>query len=128
MTDSVTPGMIPRQGGRQQPILSQPRPDKAHQEDIAPGSVLAQILSTVLEIRALLAGTRKPYYAVEEVARLTGRSGYTVRRWIAEHRIQATRVAGTGPKGRLLIAATELDKLIATGQGSQVPTVCAGNA
>jgi excisionase family DNA binding protein len=82
----------------------------------------------VQEIRALLADTRKPYYAVEEVARLTGRSGYTVRRWIAENRIQATRVAGTGPKGRLLIPAGELDKLIATGLGSQVPTVCAGNA
>jgi excisionase family DNA binding protein len=57
---------------------------------------------------------------VEEVARLVGRSAYTVRRWIAEHRINASRIADTGPRGRLLIPREEVGKLISEGKGNLV--------
>ena len=57
------------------------------------------------EILDRLAGEIKSHYPVGEVAQLTGRSPYTVRRWISEGMISATRVAGAGPRGRLLIPA-----------------------
>jgi len=73
------------------------------------------------EILALLSGTTKSHYPVEEVAQLTGRSDYTVRRWIKEKLIVATRIDGTGPRGRLLIPRCELEKLIRLGLGGTVP-------
>jgi len=75
----------------------------------------------VEEVLALVSGTTKSLYTVEEVARLTGRSPYTVRRWISEQRISATRIADTGPRGRLLIARAELQRLIELGQGDSIP-------
>jgi excisionase family DNA binding protein len=87
--------------------------------------ILTHILQGVRDILALLAGTRKEYYTVEEVAELTGRTPYTVRRWINEKRIAATRVDGTGPRGRLLIARGQLDCLIGTGAGGNIPSVAA---
>ncbi len=75
------------------------------------------------EIREILAGRTKPFHTVEEVAELTGRSDYTVRRWISENRISATRIEGTGPRGRLLVPRGELDKLIATGLGENIPAI-----
>src|SRR4051794_20655176 len=45
-------------------------------------------------IRATLQSRRKDHYTVEEVAHLTGRSAYTVRRWITEQRIKAIRISG----------------------------------
>ena len=85
--------------------------------------ILQQILQTLREIQQRLAGAHKPYYTVDEVAAMTGRSEYTVRRWISEQRITATRITGTGPRGRLLIARDQLDRLIASGMGAGVPDV-----
>jgi excisionase family DNA binding protein len=83
--------------------------------------VLEQLLVNVREIRELLAGSHKDWYTVEEVAELTGRTPYTIRRWVKEDRITATRVSGTGPRGRLLIAREQLQRLIAMGKGGEVP-------
>jgi excisionase family DNA binding protein len=86
-------------------------------------STLDRILTELGEIRATLAGTRKPYLTVEEVAQITGRSAYTVRRWISEKRLDAKRIAGTGPKGRLLIPTEQVTRLIKDGKGGKIPDV-----
>jgi excisionase family DNA binding protein len=55
------------------------------------------------ELRRAIPGRRKDFYTVDELADLTGRAPYTVRTWIHAGRVTAIRVAGSGPKGRLLI-------------------------
>ena len=45
-----------------------------------------------------------------EVAEMTGRSAYTTRRWIAERKIRAVRVQGSGAKGKMLVPREELRK------------------
>lgn len=65
-------------------------------------------------------GRTKPLLTVDEVARQTGRSAYTVRTWIANGLISAVRVDGTGPRGRLLIPRTELDRVVRAGRGGDV--------
>lgn len=74
--------------------------------------LLRRIAARLDQVTEQLAGRTKPHFTVEEVASLTGRSPYTVRRWIAEGRLNATRVQGTGPRGRLLVPKEELAKLI----------------
>jgi excisionase family DNA binding protein len=85
------------------------------------GPVLEQILAELRDVRALLEGAHKPLLTVEEVARAVGRSPFTIRRWIKDDQLKATRVAGTGPRGRLLIAREQLDNLIALGLGAEIP-------
>jgi len=85
--------------------------------------VLNQILSALDEIRARLAGSHKPWLTVEEVAQLTGRSDYTVRRWVKEGKLTAVRLQDTGPRGRLLIAYDQLRRLTDAGLGSRIPDV-----
>ena len=96
-------------------------------EEVVP--LLAQIpmiLVALQEIRTLLSERSRPLLTVEEVAELVSRSPYTIRAWVREGRLQATRIAGTGPRGRLLIAREELEKLVGSGLGARVPAVAAG--
>jgi excisionase family DNA binding protein len=86
-------------------------------------AVLGEILVSVGDLRDLVTAKVKEFYVVEEVAALTGRSDYTVRRWIKEGRIIATRVDGTGPKGRLLIARSEVVKLVPLGRAGETPDI-----
>lgn len=72
------------------------------------------------DVRDQLKKKRKPLLTVEEVAEIVGRTPYTVRRWITEGRIEATRVHGSGPKGKLLIAHEQIDRLVAEGKGGGV--------
>ncbi len=83
--------------------------------------VLAQILDGLRDIRDRLAGTRKDWYTIEEVARLTGRTSYSVRRWVKDGRITAIRVNGTGPRGQLLVAQDQIQRLVAAGLGGESP-------
>jgi excisionase family DNA binding protein len=88
---------------------------------------LLQYLKVAVEdIRGQLAAKHKSLYTVEEVADLVGRSAFTVRRWIAAGRIQAIRVAGTGPKGRLLVPRDQLNVLVADGLAGAVPAAVVG--
>jgi excisionase family DNA binding protein len=83
-------------------------------------SRLDELLMDMAEIRECLFGARKDYYTVNEVAEYAGRAEYTVRSWVKAGLIRAERIAGTGPKGRLLIPRSELAKLIASGRGEKI--------
>jgi excisionase family DNA binding protein len=85
-------------------------------------AALERVLAELRVIRELIEQTRKPILTVAEVARLVGRSEYTVRRWVGEGRLPATRVSGTGPAGRLLVRRDDVDRLIATGSATERPT------
>jgi excisionase family DNA binding protein len=87
--------------------------------------MMRHLIDSVDDLRSQIAGTRKELYTVDEVARLTGRTPYTVRRWITEGRVRATRVEGTGPRGRLLIPGAELVRLIRHGLGGDLPPTVA---
>jgi excisionase family DNA binding protein len=84
-------------------------------------TLFAPLKADLEYIRATLSARRKDFFTVEEVARLTGRSAYTIRRWITEQRLKAIRVSGTGPRGRLLVPRAELEVLIAAGLGDDIP-------
>lgn len=88
-------------------------------------AALHQLRTVVQEMRDQLAGVAKTHYTVEEVARMTARSSYTIRRWISEGQIRAERVTGTGPRGRLLIPHEEIAKLISRGKGTSIPDALA---
>lgn len=90
---------------------------------VTPGVVdpnLAQILTELRALRERVQGTRELLLTIGEVARLTGRGPYTGRRWVEEGRLRATRLQGTGPRGRLLVAREELDRLLADGLAGRV--------
>lgn len=81
------------------------------------------LLEMQRDVRALnerIAQRVKPILTVEEVAELTGRSAYTVRRWVKDGQLTAERVAG-GPRGRLLIRRDRLDALLRQARGEKVP-------
>jgi excisionase family DNA binding protein len=98
----------------------------ASEETARLGPVLGQILDALDEIRDRLAGAHKPVLTIEEVARLVGRAPFTVRRWVKEGRIRASRVSGSGPRGRLLVGHDEVRKLIDAGLGGEVPAALGG--
>lgn len=84
-------------------------------------AMLKALQADVADVRAILQSKHKETYTVEEFADLVGRSAYTIRRWVKEKKIHAIRVAGTGPKGRLLIPHAEVKTLIGTANGEHVP-------
>jgi excisionase family DNA binding protein len=90
--------------------------------------LLRDLRDDLAEVKMTLQGHHKPQMTVGEVAELTGRSSYTVRRWIKEGRIAATRVQGTGPKGRLLISRQAIDSLVRAGMGEHVPGTAIGSS
>ncbi len=77
-------------------------------------------------LREILTSRRKDHFVVEEIAQLTGRSAYTIRRWIGEGKLKAIRLRDGGPRGRLLVSRSELEKLVATGRGADVPDAAVG--
>ena len=83
--------------------------------------MLSNNLKFVADILIQLGQRRKDIYTVEEVAVLARRSPYTVRSWIKDGLITATRVTGTGPRGRLHIARAGLSKITHAGLGEQIP-------
>ena len=83
--------------------------------------LLIYVKDAIEYVRAQLAAKRKDHYTVPEFGDLVRRSPYTVRRWIAEGRVKAVRVQGTGPKGRLLVPHDQLDALVVAGMGTEIP-------
>src|SRR5262245_53211033 len=78
---------------------------------------LASLENTLKGLQELLRGRSKSHFVVEEIAQITGRSPYTIRRWVGEGKLHAIRLRDGGPRGRLLIPRTELERLIAAGRG-----------
>jgi hypothetical protein len=89
-------------------------------------TMLRDLDAKVEDLRSLLAQRRKENYTIEEFAQFAGRSPYTARRWVSEGKIEAIRVQGTGPRGRLLIPRRELDRLIRLGKGEKIPEAVLG--
>jgi excisionase family DNA binding protein len=93
-------------------------------------SELMRLVRTVVDdvrvLRQLVSGRLKSHLTVEEVADLTGRAPYTVRAWVKRGLIQAVRVDGTGPRGRLLVPREELRKLVTAGRAADTPEVVIG--
>jgi len=83
--------------------------------------LLESLRNRLEDVHVLLSRRAKPQLTVEEVAELTGRSAYTVRRWISEGKLSAIRIGATGPRGRLLIPQSELRRLVTSARGGQIP-------
>jgi hypothetical protein len=77
-----------------------------------------EILRTVQDVHRLLQAKQKEHLTVGEFAELVSRAPFTVRTWLKQGRTKATRIAGTGPRGRLLIARDQLPKLVEAGLAS----------
>ncbi|MEQ8209810.1 MAG: helix-turn-helix domain-containing protein [Lacipirellulaceae bacterium] len=84
-------------------------------------AILNDIQRELTEMRERSSGARKDFYTIAEFAEIVKRSPYTARQWVREGRVAATRVSGTGPRGRLLIARSEIDKIVRHGLGESVP-------
>lgn len=82
---------------------------------------VGELRDAVRELLTELRGRTKPLLTVAGVARLVGRSPYRIREWIREGRLSAVRVADTGPRGRLLVAREELQRLLESGRGENLP-------
>jgi excisionase family DNA binding protein len=87
---------------------------------------LQEVRDAVRSLNERLSTKTKPFLTVEEVAELTGRAPYTIRTWIKDGRIRATRVNGTGPRGRLLVARGELERIVEGGKGEDVSAAAIG--
>jgi len=57
-----------------------------------------EIAAGIAELRDRLNGTAKDYYTIEEVARLTDRAEYTVRKWISDGQLTAHPLRVQRPK------------------------------
>lgn len=90
------------------------------------GELSRKIDALTAKVDSLIAtveGHRKAFLTVPEFAKIVGRSPYTVREWIKAGMVSATRIQGTGPKGRLLIRREELDRILAQGVGASVTPI-----
>ncbi len=86
---------------------------------------LEQLNQRFGRIQELTEGRRKSNFTVQEVAKLTGRSTYTVRtHWIGQGLLRADKLNG----GKLLIEAAELERFMASGRGSQYQTSSTASA
>lgn len=85
--------------------------------------LLRQLLADVQDLRQRIDGKQKDFLTISEVANLLGRAEYTVRSWIKAKRLNAIRVTGTGPRGRLLVPRDELLRLVCQGKGEKMPDV-----
>ena len=66
-------------------------------------------------LETMLKGRCKTHYTVEEVAKITGRSAYTVRtHWIGSGHLKANRLKG----GKYLVESRELERFMASGRGT----------
>ena len=61
-----------------------------------------------------------------EIGAITNRSAYTIRKWITSGRLKAIRVSGTGPRGRLLVPRSEIETLITSARGGDIPDLVLG--
>ncbi len=92
------------------------------------GELRERFDEAVAELRRRIEGQHKSHYTIEEVAALTGRAPYTVRSWVKDGLIAATRIQGTGPKGRLLVPHGEIQRLVAAGRGRRLSPVAASDS
>ena len=81
---------------------------------------ISKLFSRLDEIHGLVTGRTKEHHTVAEAAEMFGRSAYTIRRWITEGRLKASRVIDTGQRGRLVIHRDELQRLIGAGRGENL--------
>ena len=95
-----------------------PSPERPHTTAVSPdnyGANFAFFLNKALSRHSCHDRSPKPVYSVAELARLVGRDPYTVRAWIKAGRVRATRLPGTGARGRLQIAREEVERVLADG-------------
>lgn len=107
---------------RYNPTRSTPAADNRAGLDDRLDLVLTQIehlRRDIAEMKSRDASRRKSHLSVDEIADQTGRSAYTVRRWISLGRLEAVRVSGTGPRGRLLVPAEQVDMLLRSGTATR---------
>lgn len=78
---------------------------------------MADLFAMLREIKEQQRG-KKEFYRVEEAADILGRKPYTIRRWIKRGRLTATRVFGTGPKGRLLVTGESIASVVSNSQAA----------
>lgn len=83
--------------------------------------MLADVQTELKELSAQLRRNAKPLLTIAEVAELTGRAPYTVRRWVKEGLIRAERVEAMGPRSRMLVPRSEILKLLDQGKAEGVP-------
>lgn len=72
-------------------------------------------------INGHLAGRTKPVLTVKEVANEVGRCEDTIRNWIGDGTLPASKMPGSGPRGRWLIKREDLDRIVATGRAGDLP-------
>lgn len=78
-------------------------------------SKLNELSSRFTNLESMFKGRFKSHFTVEEVAERTGRAPYTVRtHWIKNGLLAASKLRG----GKLLVEARELERFMASGQGT----------
>jgi hypothetical protein len=84
-------------------------------------TVARQMEGKLERVRSQIVAAAKPFYTVDDVARITSRGVGTVKRWISKGMLDAVHVDEKGPYGGLQIPGTEMAKLVCGGLGIYVP-------